>query len=184
MPRHRIPRGTLIWCSKNGWEDPFYQEGKYWAYPPGGDMPLPVQPLSKILKDFANGLAVVLLLACTITALVWLGWRIIRLVVLDTIASLVEIGPIGITTLAGFSFVFAILSAIALAPSLRPSAANDERLSGLGLVMLSALMGGLLAGGGLLSSAVGVEKLIAPAFWNAVLFGIALLIVLYRAADR
>ena len=30
------------WCEENGWTEPFYQGGKWYAFPPGGVMPLPI----------------------------------------------------------------------------------------------------------------------------------------------
>lgn len=170
----RIPRGTLKWCQKNGWKEPFLVEGKYWAYPPGGyiPLPLPVQPFSKFAKDFA----VVLLFACILTALVWLGWMIFS-VFLDALGAVIKVfGPTGINILWVFSLAFMIPTLIGLSISMLPAPSKAEKLSMLGVCLLSSFVGVVLPASVLLSSDVGAGKLIVPAIYNAVFFGI----VLYR----
>ncbi len=33
---------VLGWCQENGWTDVFVDHSRYWAFPPGAVMPLPV----------------------------------------------------------------------------------------------------------------------------------------------
>ncbi len=34
----------LRWCANHGWTDPFYQDGQWYAFPPGAVMPLAIPP--------------------------------------------------------------------------------------------------------------------------------------------
>lgn len=31
------------WCDEHGYDDPFCRNGEWWAFPPGGVMPVPVK---------------------------------------------------------------------------------------------------------------------------------------------
>lgn len=33
---------ALAWCQEHGWTDLFVEQYQYWAFPPGGVMPLPL----------------------------------------------------------------------------------------------------------------------------------------------
>uniref|UniRef100_B8HUG5 Uncharacterized protein n=1 Tax=Cyanothece sp. (strain PCC 7425 / ATCC 29141) TaxID=395961 RepID=B8HUG5_CYAP4 len=35
---------ALNWCEANGWTDFFTEQYRYWAFPPGAVMPLPLPP--------------------------------------------------------------------------------------------------------------------------------------------
>jgi hypothetical protein len=35
-------KSALAWCQENGWTDLFVEQYQYWAFPPGGVMPLPL----------------------------------------------------------------------------------------------------------------------------------------------
>lgn len=35
---------ALDWCDNHGWTDLFVEQYQYWAFPPGGVMPLPLPP--------------------------------------------------------------------------------------------------------------------------------------------
>lgn len=35
---------ALDWCDDHGWTDLFIEQYQYWAFPPGGVMPLPLPP--------------------------------------------------------------------------------------------------------------------------------------------
>ena len=34
----------LRWCERHGWTEPFYQDGQWYAFPPGAVMPLAIPP--------------------------------------------------------------------------------------------------------------------------------------------
>ncbi len=34
----------IRWCERHGWTDPFYQDGKWYAFPPGAVIPLAIPP--------------------------------------------------------------------------------------------------------------------------------------------
>jgi len=34
--------GAKEWCEKNGYTDPFFQDGNWWAFPPGGVIPVSI----------------------------------------------------------------------------------------------------------------------------------------------
>jgi len=34
--------GAREWCEKNGYTDPFFQDGNWWAFPPGGVIPVSI----------------------------------------------------------------------------------------------------------------------------------------------
>lgn len=187
MPRIKIPQRTLDWCKAHGWTEPVFKGGLVWAYPSGDAVmriPLPVQHfrILRRLKVIAEWTLIVVLTGGTIAALGWLWWIIIMMFLDAVTAVVVLLGPVEVNILWLSSCTFVIASAITFATALRPLAAKDKSLSELGLVLFSSFNGGLLASIGLLSSAVGAEKLIYPAIYNAVLFGIALLIALYRVA--
>lgn len=186
MPRIKIPQRTLDWCKAHGWTEPVFKGGLVWAYPPSMAIPqpLPVQPfrILRSLIEIAAWTIIVVLTGGTIAALGWLWWMIIMMFLDAVTAVVVLLGPVEVNILWLSSCTFVIASAITFATALRPLAAKDKSLSELGLVLFSSFNGGLLASIGLLSSAGGTEKLIYPAIFNAVLFGIALLIALYRVA--
>ncbi len=35
-------RSAVAWCEEHGWTDLFIEQYQYWAFPPGGVMPLPL----------------------------------------------------------------------------------------------------------------------------------------------
>lgn len=35
-------KAALMWCQEHGWTDLFIEQYQYWAFPPGGVMPLPL----------------------------------------------------------------------------------------------------------------------------------------------
>lgn len=44
---------VLDWCQQHGWTDLFVDHYRYWAFPPGAVMPLPVP--SAVFEDFRDG---------------------------------------------------------------------------------------------------------------------------------
>jgi hypothetical protein len=42
MIKHFCDDWITEWCQENGWTDLFMERYEYWAFPPGGVMPLPI----------------------------------------------------------------------------------------------------------------------------------------------
>lgn len=42
MIKHFCDEWIKEWCDENGWTDLFLERYDYWAFPPGGVMPLPI----------------------------------------------------------------------------------------------------------------------------------------------
>jgi hypothetical protein len=42
MIKHFCDDWIREWCQENGWTDLFMEHYEYWAFPPGGVMPLPI----------------------------------------------------------------------------------------------------------------------------------------------
>lgn len=42
MTQHNLSATVLDWCRKNGWSEPFYQDGFYWGFNAGSVLPLPL----------------------------------------------------------------------------------------------------------------------------------------------
>ncbi len=49
MVKHFCDDWIQEWCQDNGWTDLFIERRDYWAFPPGGVMPLPI-PRETLLR--------------------------------------------------------------------------------------------------------------------------------------
>ncbi len=63
----------LRWCDRQGWTEPFYQDGQWYAFPPGAVMPLAIPPsFFDSLQAFFRQFGLLFLLLLLHLILIWL----------------------------------------------------------------------------------------------------------------
>ncbi len=63
----------LRWCERHGWTEPFYQDGQWYAFPPGAVIPLAIPPsFLDSFQAFSRPFCLLLLLLLLRLSLIWL----------------------------------------------------------------------------------------------------------------